>query len=395
VEAPVNNLVASSTVVTSTTTTTDETKDWKTYTNTQYGFVFKYPTNLLETNINIVSRSLDEAKIHQYDSMPLIGKLTDVTNQILIDDKLGYEYDLVSSVNYKIHGFMISIDDSHYLEVSENSKQPKLSKNDWTNIISTFKFTTPTDQTADWKTYTNTQYGFEIKYPAEFGNAKISSETVLDCISPVYNEVGLVSFKNIGIGVACPSGVENSLSYKGNGAVTTIAGRQAYNFEYTSAVGYMNKDVYVRLPFSDNYLVITHTFKLDRPADYLELSPSQWNTILSTFKFTNHTAQLLITVNSPNGGETLKAGQNFNITWSSEGLLNTDNIVIRISDLSVGASDEDSKTVAFVKGDLTSYNWTIPTDYKVGSKYKTQLAVVRDEEAIVTTDWSDNYFTIN
>lgn len=33
------------TATTSTTTTTDETADWKTYTNSTYGFSFKYPTN--------------------------------------------------------------------------------------------------------------------------------------------------------------------------------------------------------------------------------------------------------------------------------------------------------------------------------------------------------------
>lgn len=33
------------------------------------------------------------------------------------------------------------------------------------------------DETADWKTYTNTQYGFEIKYPSDWITEKNNSET--------------------------------------------------------------------------------------------------------------------------------------------------------------------------------------------------------------------------
>jgi len=38
------------------------------------------------------------------------------------------------------------------------------------NIISTFKFT---DETADWQTYTNSEYGFEFKYPESWNRYSI------------------------------------------------------------------------------------------------------------------------------------------------------------------------------------------------------------------------------
>ncbi|MDD4082104.1 MAG: hypothetical protein PHD05_01825 [Sphaerochaetaceae bacterium] len=144
------------------------------------------------------------------------------------------------------------------------------------------------NSTAGWKTYTNTEYGFEIKYPSEFENAKIFPENVLDCNSQVYNEIGLVSFKNIGIHIACPNilnSVQNSQVYKGDKNTIIIAGRQAYIFEYTSTTNYTNKEAYIPLS-NGNYLVIYHTYKSGRPIDYLELSSNQWQNMLSTFKFT-------------------------------------------------------------------------------------------------------------
>lgn len=35
-------------------------------------------------------------------------------------------------------------------------------------ILSTFKFTVPADQTVEWKTYTNINYGFEIRIPSDW-----------------------------------------------------------------------------------------------------------------------------------------------------------------------------------------------------------------------------------
>jgi len=39
--------------------------------------------------------------------------------------------------------------------------------NFFNQILSTFKFI-ETDETADWKTYRNEEYGFEVRYPEEF-----------------------------------------------------------------------------------------------------------------------------------------------------------------------------------------------------------------------------------
>jgi len=52
--------------------------------------------------------------------------------------------------------------------VSKNNLQLKDNnyRNIYNQMLSTFKFTTPTDQTAGWKKYTDQNYNYTIKYPA-------------------------------------------------------------------------------------------------------------------------------------------------------------------------------------------------------------------------------------
>lgn len=165
--------------------TTDQIAGWETYRNDEYGFEFEYPKEAMmvlkesvtgqcqdgtqnstscviftsdiknvvdmeygETEIYygaavaVIKHPLTQEAIHKYDNYPLGGNPpVDVTAKMLIAGKEGYGYDLVSSVNYKIRGFMVPLSESSYVEISENSKYPKVSNDDWEKIISTFKFT--------------------------------------------------------------------------------------------------------------------------------------------------------------------------------------------------------------------------------------------------------------
>jgi len=139
--------------------------------------------------------------------------------------------------------------------------------------------------TSDWKTYRNEEYGFEFKYPSQFGDPELLPLTDLDCSSRAYQEVGLVSFKNIGLGLACSGTVLNTPSYKGDKNSVKVANGDSYYFEYVSATGYINKEVYIPID-NARYLSFGYTFKAGRPSEYVELSSDTFNQALSTFKFT-------------------------------------------------------------------------------------------------------------
>lgn len=52
------------------TTTTDPTADWKTYSNTTYGFSFKYPTDWLVKDMTSANKTLIEGMVGFYGSNP-------------------------------------------------------------------------------------------------------------------------------------------------------------------------------------------------------------------------------------------------------------------------------------------------------------------------------------
>lgn len=147
--------------------TVNETAGWKTYTNTEYGFEFKYPSQnpiiveRLDLNrcddgsnfsvrckifasdtfmVEIIPHSLNQQAIHKLDGSVLIGDSVQTAYPVLIGGKQGYKYDIISSTNYHISGFKVPLTDNNYLEIYQNTKGPVDTPN-WDDVISTFKFT--------------------------------------------------------------------------------------------------------------------------------------------------------------------------------------------------------------------------------------------------------------
>jgi PII-like signaling protein len=153
---------------------------WKIYQNNDYKFAFQHPkdkmfflsepkqyhgycstiereddcilySDLMESDIEglpvyqgimtiVVNRALDDQLIHKYDEMPMVGQMVDIAEEISIGGKTGYKFDLITATNYKIRSFMIPLDGDNSLEVSEGSKYPITTAEDWEKMISTFRF---------------------------------------------------------------------------------------------------------------------------------------------------------------------------------------------------------------------------------------------------------------
>ena len=185
-------------VVPTFTSRVDATTDWKTYTNTQYGFEFKYPlghelekfdfiNNTEGTEDHSVSFAIEDNKrgvgydgiIYfavkvgignpenfiknaysplRYDEWTSGGKLQKTTfagRPAIIDKSNAFNGGYFSAYIY-------GKDDSYFILISQGSNNELL-----TQILSTFKFIESTDLSTG-KTYRNEQYGFEVKIPQDW-----------------------------------------------------------------------------------------------------------------------------------------------------------------------------------------------------------------------------------
>lgn len=114
---------------------------------------------------------------------------------------------------------------------------------------------------------------------------------------------------------------------------------------------------------------------------------------------------------SPNGGENLKVGNTYDITWSAKGYIPGSGVTISIEENMGGVTAPCKYLVAIANPALNqgvySYSWTIPSEYNCdncmcgrtilsGEQFKiTVVASGGDEQGVTSIrDESDNYFNI-
>lgn len=178
----------------------DETADWTSYTNEEFGFTISYPSayhiyldhNLINYDENKYERGDPNGVKIQiqknnggnlgYDLSTADGikKLVDELNADRVENdapETSRSTPIISSPlgvfqfkNKWLSGpggefsvyYAITNSDAHTVLVwNEQNDQETINK-----ILSTFKQTPTVQSTADWKTYTNTDYGYLIKYPS-------------------------------------------------------------------------------------------------------------------------------------------------------------------------------------------------------------------------------------
>ncbi|MBI3631492.1 MAG: hypothetical protein HY219_01325 [Candidatus Staskawiczbacteria bacterium] len=190
---------------------TDQTTDWKTYDKTDLGFSFRYPkTWIVNDDLTSNSGVIDISNYDPYKKQDQFLNKGEIKIQINIYKKSANVSlkDFISSFTYMesnikatsvkdvniagINGIFSNLYEggTYYLPQSSTKgisitifnhpESRETFKETVDQLLSTFKFTNPaTDQTADWKTYTNNEYGFEIKYPS-VGSISENKNTLLE-----------------------------------------------------------------------------------------------------------------------------------------------------------------------------------------------------------------------
>lgn len=174
--------------------TDDQLKDWKTYTNKEYGFEIKYPdiftTDGHSTSDSYVVQFLKNSEKTIYGQIEIAatidekGAITEFTKNTnwtkigtkMIGDRSFQEFktkdEAVAYISYiKCGEYCKALSFDPAIEISFNGTALKLMHKNTEEIInqilSTFKFINQ-DTTVDWKTYTNNQYGFLFKAPQNY-----------------------------------------------------------------------------------------------------------------------------------------------------------------------------------------------------------------------------------
>lgn len=171
------------------TSTPDPTANWKTYKNEKYGFEVKYPNNYaISTQSgsfvapNIISFKPPAEIMFTVDDNPRNLSLSEwVKSDIVIHDlSIKWQSIIVGSVESLKSPISGNMDGGvgysalipqknkvYSLLFSTKAPGAEAELKVFDQMLSTFKFTdqNQTTDTSTWKTYQNSQYGFEIKYP--------------------------------------------------------------------------------------------------------------------------------------------------------------------------------------------------------------------------------------
>ncbi|MCK5123267.1 MAG: hypothetical protein KAQ87_03935 [Candidatus Pacebacteria bacterium] len=162
----------------------EDISDWKVYRNEEFGFELKYPDSIKvvtfpnsdyqidfrgsnEMNYAIMVTARVNSKISNKISNPECYR--EINTEMLNNIKWSVN-DYLCTIGGKISTTCYStVYNNHIFEISFHGNDLTNKISELNQILSTFKFIEK-DEIAEWKTYRNEEYGFEVEYPGDWDN---------------------------------------------------------------------------------------------------------------------------------------------------------------------------------------------------------------------------------
>jgi len=183
----------------------EETADWVTYKNEEYGFEFKYPKEFAENKFCMARETEGGIEVGRFIYIS-IEDSKGLNLSEYIDSVFPKEFNIESKENITVGGeeavkiiysfsgpgaygeavFLLKDKKAYLFEFAYGNNPCVAHKlgidefDAFEYIISTFKFLE--EETANWKTYRNEKYGFEIKYPSD---VNVQDEGYIDYLNGI------------------------------------------------------------------------------------------------------------------------------------------------------------------------------------------------------------------
>ena len=417
------------------TSTVDETADWKTYINEEYGFEMKYPKDwnygpnilteapgmvfcppeLSDTNPEVGCKvepnispmpdslapiflfvsnkpggtfSLDDLAMKQCEKSEL-KTINDILMKVSYCGERGQEAIWYSPGNAYVFRLLL-VDNSFSVTFNQ--------------MLSTFSFVE--EEIISWETYKNEEYGFEVKYPADWSiklkdplercqveGFKCDCLVYLQFFPPSvlnYSWINLLVYSNPNKYSIEEEWLSENIPFYNSQAVSIdnkfeIGGKEGLKIISVNGCkatqSYISKEEYF--------------FELTTCAGPgQEKTNDIYDQMLSTFRFLEE-EEPYIEVISPNGREEWVVGETYDIKWDVSSYNFNKPVMISLWDVTFDPDDEigpfNIATNVISDG---VYSWTIPSILQEvtlgGDKYKIIIYL----EGMRKEDQSDNYFSI-